>query len=56
MKKLFVFSALALSSLLASAEKADSLKEAVINARTIDIDDVAKKRILAGDVVVTRGT
>jgi lipopolysaccharide export system protein LptA len=56
MKKLFVLGALALSSLLASAEKADSLKEAVITARTIDIDDVAKKRILTGEVVVTRGT
>ena len=56
MKKLLLFSLLALTALLASAEKADSLKEAVITSRKVDIDDVAKKRILTGDVVLTRGT
>lgn len=56
MKKIFAVAALALVSALASAEKADSLKQAVVNFDSIDIDDVNQVRTLTGHVVVTRGT
>ncbi|MFC5459619.1 lipopolysaccharide transport periplasmic protein LptA [Massilia niabensis] len=47
---------LALLSLSASAEKADSLKQAVIEFDTADLDEVTQTRILTGNVIVTRGT
>jgi lipopolysaccharide export system protein LptA len=56
MKKIFAVAALALAPLSAWAEKADSLKQAVINFETIDADDVNQVRTLSGNVSVTRGT
>lgn len=47
---------LSLLSLPASAEKADSLKQAVINFDSLDVDEVTQTRILTGNVVLTRGT
>ena len=56
MKKLFAAACLTLASLSAFAEKADSLKQAVINFDTLDVDEVTQTRILTGNVVLTRGT
>ncbi|UVW29151.1 lipopolysaccharide transport periplasmic protein LptA [Massilia sp. H6] len=56
MKKLFAAAFLGLASLSAFAEKADSLKQAVINFDTLDVDEVTQTRILTGNVVLTRGT
>ena len=47
---------LSLLSLTASAERADSLKQAVINFDSLDVDEVTQTRILTGNVVLTRGT
>ena len=47
---------LSLLSLSASAEKADSLKQAVVEFDSLDVDEVTQTRILTGNVVVTRGT
>lgn len=47
---------LSLASLLAHAERADSLKEAVIKAKSLDTDQVTGTHIATGDVVITRGT
>jgi len=56
MKKLFTVAVLALLAIQASAEKADSLKQAVINFDSADVDEVTQTRILTGNVVLTRGT
>jgi lipopolysaccharide export system protein LptA len=56
MKKILAIAWLALASVTASAEKADSLKQAVVNFVTIDVDDVNQTRTLTGNVTVTRGT
>lgn len=56
MKKLLAAVFLSLLSLTAAAERADSLKEAVINFDSLDIDEVTGTRILTGNVVLTRGT
>lgn len=56
MKKLFAAAFLSLLSLAASAERADSLKQAVVNFDSMDIDEVTQTRILTGNVVLTRGT
>lgn len=47
---------LSLVSLSASAEKADSLKQAVVEFDSLDVDEVTQTRILTGNVIVTRGT
>ena len=47
---------LSLLSLPASAEKADSLKQAVVEFDSLDVDEVTQTRILTGNVIVTRGT
>jgi lipopolysaccharide export system protein LptA len=47
---------LSLLSLSASAERADSLKQAVINFDSLDVDEVTQTRILTGNVILTRGT
>lgn len=47
---------LSLLSLSATAEKADSLKEAVVEFDTSDVDGVTQTRILTGNVILTRGT
>lgn len=56
MKKLLAVAFLSLVSLTAMAERADSLKQAVINFDSLDVDEVTQTRILTGNVVVTRGT
>ena len=56
MKKLLAAVCLSLLSLAASAERADSLKQALINFDSGDVDEVTQTRILTGNVVVTRGT
>ncbi len=40
----------------AHAERADSLKQAVINFDSLDVDEVTQTRILTGNVILTRGT
>jgi lipopolysaccharide export system protein LptA len=56
MKKILAVAFLSLASLSASAERADSLKQAVIKFKNADFDEVNQTRVLTGDVVVTRGT
>ena len=47
---------LSLLSLSAHAERADSLKQAVIDFDSLDVDEVTQTRILTGNVILTRGT
>ncbi len=56
MKKLIAAACLALAASSASAERADSLKQAVIQFDTLDVDEVTQTRILTGNVVLQRGT
>ena len=49
-------SLLSLAPSLAMAERADSLKQAVINFDSLDVDEVTQTRILTGNVILTRGT
>jgi lipopolysaccharide export system protein LptA len=56
MKKVFAVAALLLASLGASAERADSLKQAKIDFTDAHIDEVTQTRIFTGNVVLTRGT
>lgn len=56
MKKLIAAVCLGLAAFGASAERADSLKQAVINFDSLDVDEVTQTRILTGNVVLTRGT
>ena len=58
MKKIIAVAALAvgLVSLSASAERADSLKQAKIDFSNAHIDEVTQTRTFTGNVVLTRGT
>jgi lipopolysaccharide export system protein LptA len=56
MKKYLAVAILSLASLSAWAERADSLKQAIIKFDTLDVDEVNQTRILTGNVVLTRGT
>jgi lipopolysaccharide export system protein LptA len=56
MKKILAVAALALACAGAWAEKADSLKQAVVSFDSIEADDVNQVRTLTGNVTVTRGT
>jgi lipopolysaccharide export system protein LptA len=56
MKKIFAVVALSLASLSASAERADSLKQAKVDFDDAHIDEVTQTRIFTGNVVLTRGT
>lgn len=56
MKKFLLLVMLSVASLSASAEKADSAKQTVINYDSLDVDDVSQTSILTGNVVVTKGT
>jgi lipopolysaccharide export system protein LptA len=56
MKKIFAVVALSLASLSASAERADSLKQAKIDFGDAHIDEVTQTRVFTGNVVLTRGT
>ncbi len=56
MKKIAIGVVLALLASLAAAERADANKSAVINADSLDIDQVSLTRVLSGNVTVDRGT
>ena len=56
MKKIIAVAALSLASLTASAERADSLKQAKIDFNDAHIDEVTQTRTFTGNVVLTRGT
>lgn len=56
MNKLLAAVFLSLLSLTASAERADSLKEAVITFDSGDLDQVAGVRTVSGNVILSRGT
>jgi lipopolysaccharide export system protein LptA len=56
MKKFLLIAALGLTAAIASAEKGDSYKEAIIKYDTLDVDDVAQTRIFTGNVHLTKGT
>jgi lipopolysaccharide export system protein LptA len=56
MKTIIAAAALALFSLSASAERADSLKQAKIDFSNAHIDEVTQTRTFTGNVVLTRGT
>jgi lipopolysaccharide export system protein LptA len=56
MKKLLFCALLSLASLNAVAERADQLKETVIQSDTADTDLVTRISTLTGNVVVTKGT
>lgn len=56
MKKIVIGVVLALLASLAAAERADANKSAVINADSLDIDQVSLTRVLSGNVTVDRGT
>jgi lipopolysaccharide export system protein LptA len=56
MKKILVAAALTLASLSATAERADSLKQAKVDFDDAHIDEVTQTRIFTGNVVLTRGT
>jgi lipopolysaccharide export system protein LptA len=56
MKKIFAVAALSLASLTASAERADSLKQAQVDFDNGHLDEVTQTRTLTGNVVLTRGT
>ena len=51
MKKLIAAACLTLAAFGASAERADSLKQAGINFDSLDVDEVTQTRILTGNVV-----
>lgn len=56
MNKLFAAAFLSLLSLTAAAERADSLKPAVIDYDSLDVDQVTGANIVTGNVILTRGT
>jgi lipopolysaccharide export system protein LptA len=56
MKKFLAAVFLSMAAFGASAERADSLKQAVINFDSLDVDEITQTRILTGNVIVTRGT
>jgi lipopolysaccharide export system protein LptA len=56
MKKILAVAALSLASLSATAEKADSLKQAKIDFGDAHIDEVTQTRVFTGNVVLSRGT
>jgi lipopolysaccharide export system protein LptA len=56
MKKIVIGVVLMLLAAMATAERADATKNAVINAESIDADQVSLTRILNGNVTVERGT
>lgn len=56
MKKLLALMILGLAAIGASAEKADSGKQAVINYDSLDVDEITQTSVLTGNVVVTKGT
>jgi len=56
MKKHIAAAFLSLAAIGAQAERADSLKQAKVDAVSIDTDQVTGNHIATGDVVITRGT
>lgn len=56
MKKLIAAAMLLLATLAAHAERADSLKQAKVDADSIDTDQVTGNHVATGAVVISRGT
>lgn len=56
MKKIIAAVFLSVAAFGASAERADSLKQAVVQFDSLDVDEVTQTRVLTGNVVLTRGT
>jgi lipopolysaccharide export system protein LptA len=56
MKKIVLGAVLVLLAAMASAERGDANKEAVIKSNSIDIDQVTLTRILTGNVTLDKGT
>lgn len=56
MKKIITFALLSLAALNASAERADAGKQAVIDYNNMHVDEVTQTTVLAGNVVVNKGT
>ncbi|NHZ33715.1 lipopolysaccharide transport periplasmic protein LptA [Massilia rubra] len=56
MKKFLAIALLGLAAATASAEKADSAKQAVITYDSLETNEVTQVTILTGNVVVTKGT
>jgi lipopolysaccharide export system protein LptA len=56
MKKIVLGTVLALLAAMASAERADANKEAIIKSNSIDADQVSLTRILTGNVTMDKGT
>lgn len=56
MKKLCAFALFGLAALSATAEKADAGKQAAVEYDTMHVDNAAQTSVLAGNVIVTKGT
>ncbi len=56
MKKLLMLALLGLAVHSATAEKADSMKRAAVEADISDFDNVKNTAVLSGNVVLTKGT
>jgi lipopolysaccharide export system protein LptA len=56
MKKIIAGVALMVLAAMAAAERNDVNKSAIINADSVDIDEVTLTRVLSGNVTVERGT
>jgi lipopolysaccharide export system protein LptA len=56
MKKIVFGAVLAMLAALASAERGDANKEAIIKSKSIDIDQVSLTRVLTGNVTMEKGT
>ena len=56
MKKHIAAALLSILALAAHAERADSLKQAKVDADSIDVDQVTGNNVAIGNVVITRGT
>jgi lipopolysaccharide export system protein LptA len=54
--KTIIAAILSLFALAAHAERADSLKQATVDAAKVDLDQVSGNTVASGDVVITRGT
>jgi lipopolysaccharide export system protein LptA len=56
MKKIITCALFSLAALNASAERADAGKQAVIDYNNMHVDEVTQTTVLAGNVVVNKGT
>lgn len=56
MKKILLLAIMSLAAASTLAEKADAGKQTVIDAGSVDFDEISQTRTLTGDVVVKKGT